>query len=68
METLCYALLAGYPALAVVVAVLWRVYLKEKAKREAAEAVILMEKERKIRELEALQEALESRRKGNENA
>jgi hypothetical protein len=68
MEALCYALVAGYPVLGGAFAVLWRAYLGEKLKREAVEGALLLEKERKIRELEALQEALEGRRKGSENA
>jgi hypothetical protein len=54
METLCYALLAGYPVVGGVIAVLWRKWEKERKEVERL-------KDQRIRELETFKEMIERR-------
>lgn len=54
MEALCYSLIAGYPVMGAAIAVLWRAHQK-------SQAALLAEKERRVKELEALKELLEQK-------
>lgn len=54
METLCYALLSGYPVMGAAVVVLWKAHVR-------SQDALLAEKERRVRELEALKEMMERR-------
>jgi hypothetical protein len=54
VEALCYSLIAGYPVMGAAIAVLWRAHQK-------SQAALLAEKERRVKELEALKELLEQK-------
>lgn len=56
MDWITGALIAGYPVMGGAVAVLWRAY-------QNSQAALLAEKERRVRELEAIRELLESKRR-----
>jgi hypothetical protein len=51
MDTLCYALLAGYPVVGGAIATLWVAYQK-------SQTALLAEKGQRVRELEALRDLL----------
>jgi len=56
MDTMCYALLAGYPVMGGAIAALWMV-------SQRAQNALLAEKSQRVKELEALRDLLTSERK-----
>lgn len=55
---------AGYPVFIVAVAALWKVYQAALRGRRAAELLLLEEKDRRLRELEAFKKIVEDRTGG----